>query len=207
MAPSSPFRLDFDGSTVDGSWFTAVTDFARHTAWLNAPAEAWTQYGLGVFAVLMIVGWWQARRADAATMTAALVAPVCVLVAFVVAEVVKSGVAELRPCRSLPNAFIVEACPALDDYAFPSGHSTVAAATVAALYLVSRRLCAIAALFALAEGASRVYVGAHYPHDVAGSFVVGLLVALAASVVLRRVASGYVETLRTGRLRPLLAVS
>ncbi|MEV7686207.1 phosphatase PAP2 family protein [Streptomyces bungoensis] len=197
--------LAFDGSGIDGSWFTSVTDFARHTPSLNGAAEVWTDYGLGVFAVLMAAGWWSARRSGARAMAVALAAPVCVLVAFAVTEVVKSGVGELRPCRSMPHAFIVETCPPAGDYAFPSGHATVAAATVGALFLLDRRLSAVAAAFAVVEAASRVYVGAHYPHDVAVSLVIGFVVALLASAAARRLGTPVVTGLRTGRLRPLLA--
>ncbi|MFF9314071.1 phosphatase PAP2 family protein [Streptomyces sp. NPDC014748] len=195
----------FDGSSIDGPWFTWVTGIARDTPWLNDSAEVLTQAGLGVFAVLMAIGWWRARRMDGERMAAALIAPVSVLAAFAVAEVVKSRVAELRPCRSLPHAYIVETCPQMSDYAFPSGHTTTAAATVGALVLVDRKLSRIALVLAVLEGVSRVYVGAHYPHDVAGSFVVGLVVALCVSAVLRRALIPLVATLREGRCRPLLA--
>ncbi|MFB7574800.1 phosphatase PAP2 family protein [Streptomyces sp. NPDC056165] len=49
------------------------------------------------------------------------------------------------------------------------GHSTAAFAAVAALWLLDRRLSAIAAVFALFEGFTRIYLGAHYPHDVLGA--------------------------------------
>jgi undecaprenyl-diphosphatase len=80
----------------------------------------------------------------------------------------------------------------------------VAAATVAALFLLDRRLCAIAAVFALVEGFSRVYVGAHYPHDVLGSALLALPVAYLTSLALRRWAAPLVATLSQGALRPLL---
>ena len=197
-------QLAFDGSGIDGSWFTAVTGFARDTKWLNTPVELWTNAGLGVFAVLMTVGWWQARRRDTRAMTLALAAPVCVVVAFAVAEVAKKMVAEVRPCYSMPHAYFVDACPVRSDYAFPSGHETVAAATVAALLLLDRRLAAIAAAFALLEGFTRVYVGAHYPHDVIGAALLALPVAYLASAVLGRIAPPAVARLRTGLLQPVL---
>ncbi|MEV6012621.1 phosphatase PAP2 family protein [Streptomyces sp. NPDC051976] len=205
MTAAATAHLAFDGSGIDGSLFSAVTGFARDTKWLNTPMELWTNLGLGVFAVLMVMGWWSARRRGTEAMTVALAAPVAVLTAFAVAEVVKKIVGEVRPCRSMPHAYLVDACPAPSDYAFPSGHSTVAAAAVAALFLLDRRLSAIAAVFALIEGFSRVYVGAHYPHDVLGSVLLALPVAYLTSLALRRWATPVVATLSRGALRPVLA--
>ncbi|MDI5962158.1 phosphatase PAP2 family protein [Streptantibioticus silvisoli] len=197
--------LAYDGSHIDGSLFTAITGLARDTRWLNAPMEWWTNAGLGVFAVLVAVGWWRARRRDAKAMTLALAAPVSIVAAFAVAEVVKKYVGELRPCRSVPHAFIVEACPAPGDYAFPSGHVTTAAAAVAALWLLDRRLAAIAAVFAVLEAFTRVYVGGHYPHDVVGAAILAAPVALLTSLALRRTATPLVARWRAGgALAPVL---
>lgn len=204
MTAHSAVHLAFDGSGIDGSSFVSITDFARDTKWLNSPVELWTNAGLGVFAVLVVAGWWRARSRDDRAMTLALAAPVSVLFAFLVAEVVKKLVAEVRPCYSLPHAYFVDSCPVRSDYAFPSGHETVAAASVAALFLLDRRLSAIAAAFAVVEGFTRVYVGAHYPHDVIGAALLALPVALVASLVVTRVAEGTVGRLRTGALAPVL---
>ncbi|MFE2610518.1 phosphatase PAP2 family protein [Streptomyces mirabilis] len=207
MTVQSAAQLAFDGSSVDGSLFTTVTDFARDTPWLNTPIELWTNAGLGVFAVLMLMGWWNARRRDARSMALALAAPVAVVAAFAVAEVAKKLVAEVRPCYSLPHAYLVDACPARTDYAFPSGHSTTAFAAVAALWLLDRRLSAIAAVFAVLEGFTRVYVGAHYPHDVLGAALLALPVAYLASRLMSRLATPLVAHLRTGVLHPVLTVA
>ncbi|MGW2962290.1 phosphatase PAP2 family protein [Streptomyces sp. NPDC001220] len=207
MAAAATAQLAFDGSGIDGSLFTSVTDLARATTWLNTPMEVWTNFGLGVFAVLMIAGWWTARRRGAQAMTLALAAPVAVVIAFAAAEIVKRIVAEVRPCRSMPHAYLVDTCPAPSDYAFPSGHSTVAAASVAALFLLNRRLSAIAAVFAVVEGFSRVYVGAHYPHDVLGSAVLALPVAYLVSLASRRWATPLIDSLSHGALRPFLTAA
>ncbi|MET8783260.1 MULTISPECIES: phosphatase PAP2 family protein [unclassified Streptomyces] len=199
--------LAFDGSGVDGSLFTTVTGLARHTKWLNAPLDLWTNAGLGVFAVLMVVGWWNARRRDTHAMTLALAAPVAVVAAFAVAEAAKKMVAEVRPCYSMPHDYFVDACPARTDYAFPSGHSTTAFAAVAALWLVDRRLSAVAAVFALFEGFTRVYLGDHYPHDVLGAAVLALPVAYLAGRILGRVAVPLVSRLRAGVLNPVLTAA
>ncbi|MFF3911760.1 phosphatase PAP2 family protein [Streptomyces sp. NPDC001848] len=197
--------LAFDGSRIDGSLFTSVTDFARDTPWLNTPIALATNLGLGVFAVLMVMGWWRARRRDDAAMALALAAPAAVVAAFAVTEVIKKLVAEPRPCRALPHDFFVNSCPAATDYAFPSGHTTTAAATAAALFLLDRRLSAIAAVCTLLEGFTRVYVGDHYPHDVLGAIVIAAPVALLAGLVLRGLIRPLVSRLRAGgALQPLL---
>ncbi|MCO5974114.1 phosphatase PAP2 family protein [Actinoallomurus soli] len=202
-----PAPLAFDGSHLDGSLFTAITDLARETRWLNAPLEMWTNAGLGVFAVLMLVGWWNARRRDTRAMTLALAAPVAVAVAFAIAEVAKKLITEVRPCYSLPHDYFVSSCPVRTDYAFPSGHATVAAAAVAALWLLDRRLSAVAAAFAVIECFTRVYLGDHYPHDVIGAVVLALPVAYLLSRALGRIAVPLVARLRTGALAPVLTAA
>lgn len=177
MTVPSASPVTFDGSGIDGWLFKAVTNFASETRWLNEPLKLWTNAGLAVFAVLMLIGIWNARRRDARAMALALAAPFAVAIAFAVTEVIKRLAGELRPCYSLAHAYYVDACPARTDYAFPSGHATVAFATVAALWLLDRRLSAIAAAFAIFEGFTRVYLGDHYPHDIAGAAVVAMPVA------------------------------
>ncbi|GAA3079071.1 hypothetical protein GCM10020000_75870 [Streptomyces olivoverticillatus] len=152
-----------DGASIDGGLYTEVTDFAHRTHWLNGPVSAFTTYGVALFGVFLLAGWWLARRRDARTMAAALIAPVAVVIAYVVNDSIKSVFQEARPCRALPHDFLIEACPPANDYAFPSNHTTVAFAAAAALFLVNRRLGAVATITAVLMGASRVYVGAHYP--------------------------------------------
>ncbi|MFI1165053.1 phosphatase PAP2 family protein [Streptomyces sp. NPDC020801] len=204
MTTSSPAVQALDGAAVDGGLYTEVTDFARHTHWLNGPVSAYTSYGIGVFAVLLVVAWWRARHQGSAVMATVVSTPFAVVVAYAVNSGIKSYFEEPRPCRALPHDFLIEACPPMDDYAFPSNHTTVAFAFAVALLLVSRWLGAVALLAAVAMGASRVYVGAHYPHDVAVGALVGTVVALVAVLAARRVAVHLVERLSGGALGPLL---
>ncbi|MYV94621.1 phosphatase PAP2 family protein [Streptomyces sp. SID1034] len=205
MTSSTPTTQALDGASIDGGLYGDITDFARHTHWLNGPVFAYTSYGVALFAVFMLAGWWIARRKDASVMAAALSAPIAVVLAYAVNDAVKSVFTEPRPCRALPHDFLIETCPPVNDYAFPSNHTTVAAAAAVALFLVDRRLGAIAALAALLMGASRVYVGAHYPHDVLVALVAGGVVAFVVTWSARRYAAPMVARLRGGALKPLLA--
>ncbi|MDQ0933282.1 phosphatase PAP2 family protein [Streptomyces turgidiscabies] len=199
--------LAFDGSPIDGSAYTDVVDLAHHSpGWLDVMVSAWSTYGLAVFAALMAVAWWRARRVGPAAAVTALAVPLIVIAAYGVDAALKLVVREDRPCQSLHVATL-EACPAPGDWSFPSNHAAIAAAAAMALLFVSRRLGAVAAVAACAMAASRVWVGAHYPHDVAAGVVVGALVAALAMVALRRRPDSLVRWITGTRLRPLLAAS
>ncbi|MFI9062487.1 phosphatase PAP2 family protein [Streptomyces sp. NPDC053429] len=193
-----------DGASLDGRLYTRVTGLAgRSPGWLDTLVSHWSAYGLGLFAVLMLAAWWRARPGNAPRIAMALAAPVAVVLAYAANALIKALVREQRPCRTL-HTVTLEACPGPDDWSFPSNHAAIAAAAAVALWLVDRVLGSIAALAALLMALSRVWVGAHYPHDVVLGLVVGAAVGWCLTVAARRGAP-LVERARASRLRPLVA--
>lgn len=196
--------LALDGPAVDGNLYTWLTGLAqRAPSWLDGLVTAWSTYGLALFAVLMVVAWWRARAsAEAARTAMALAAPLVVVAAFLVDTGIKSVFREQRPCQTL-HTVTLEACPPLGDWSFPSNHAAIAAAAATALWLTDRRLAAIAVPAALLMAFSRVWVGAHYPHDVALGLAVGALIAWLLTRMARR-ATPLVRRLGTTPMRPLV---
>ncbi|WP_329125779.1 phosphatase PAP2 family protein [Streptomyces sp. NBC_01465] len=193
-------------STFDGGLYTRITDLAQHAPhWLDNVITYWSTYGLALFAVLMLVAWWRARNESAERMATALAIPVIVVVAYLANDVIKSLFHEQRPCRTL-HTVTLDACPALGDWSFPSNHSAIAAAAAVALVVAWHRLAVIAIPAALLMAASRVWVGVHYPHDVAVGLLTGALVAWPLALLARRAAPA-VERLRDTRLKPLLVAT
>ncbi len=92
----------------------------------------------------------------------------------------------------------------MSDFSFPSSHSAVVAAVAAGLVFVNTRLAVLGVLAAVAMGLSRVYVGAHYPHDVLAGLVLGAVVGVGTIAVAWRYATPLVVRLRRSRLQPLL---
>ncbi|MFD5566257.1 phosphatase PAP2 family protein [Kitasatospora griseola] len=196
--------LAYDGSGIDGSLYTRITGWAESAPhWFDQLTKEWSAYGLAVFALLMVWGWWRARAADSVMMARVLASPLIVVAAYLVNSVFKGIVEENRPCRQIPGSFTIEACPAPGDWSFPSNHTVIAFAAAAALWYADRRLGWIGLLAAVLMGASRVWVGAHYPHDVAVAAVVGVLVALPLAALAGR-AAPLVDRLRIGPLGPVL---
>lgn len=199
--------LALTGASIDGSLYVDVVDLARRSpAWLDDGLSAWSTYGLVVFAALMVVGWWRARRVGTAAAAQALAVPVIVVLAYGVDALLKQVVREERPCRSL-HIRKLEACPAPGDWSFPSNHAAIAVAAAVALLFVSRRLGAIATVAACVMAVSRVWVGAHYPHDVAAGVLVGAMVAMFGMQLLRRFPDALVRRITATPLRPLVLAS
>ncbi|MEU7282959.1 phosphatase PAP2 family protein [Streptomyces sp. NPDC045431] len=178
-----------------------ITDFAHTTpGWVHLIAELWTEAGLLLFGVLFIVGWWRARPDASRAMALAVLAPLGTAFGYVVSELLKSVIDEERPCRAVAGAAasLVE-CPAYGDWSFPSNHSAIAGAAALALALAWRGIAWLTVPMALLMAFSRVFVGVHYPHDVAAGLVLGALVAVVFVKLLTRPTGALVDTMRTSR--------
>ena len=80
--------------------------------------------------------------------------------------------------------------PALATHSFPSGHAATSFACAATLAtFVSRRGQIVLYVLAAGIAYSRVYVGVHYPLDVAAGALLGVLVGLAVLRALPRLAA------------------
>lgn len=189
--------------------YREVTDFA-------ADAPGWVQSGSGIatqgillaFAAAFVAAWWRARGSTARTMALALLVPVIVAAAYAVNEVVKSLVQEERPCRAVQQiAKPLVSCPEPGDWSFPSNHSVIAGAAAVSLVIAWRQVVMSVLLpcVALLEGFSRVFVGAHYPHDVLVGLMIGAFAAALLALAALSPATRLVESLRERpALRPVL---
>jgi undecaprenyl-diphosphatase len=90
---------------------------------------------------------------------------------------VKPIVARPRPFVADTRARVVGYHP--ETYSFPSGHTTTgfAAATVLA-FALPRRRAALTWTLAAAIALSRIYIGVHYPLDVAAGIIGGIAVGV-----------------------------
>jgi membrane-associated phospholipid phosphatase len=193
---------------VDATWYKDVNHFAVHTAWLHGFMKVYAVYGVGLFALLVLAAWWLSRsQADPPRAVAASIwAAAGTLIAVAINQLIVHGVARPRPYIKMPNVEVLVSRST--DFSFPSDHAVTAGAAVAGLWIVahysgraSRVLAAVGTILALLLAFARVYVGAHYPGDVAAGLLIGAAESVLGWLALRPVLVAIVE--RIGDHQPL----
>lgn len=186
LALTSP--VTHDDLAVDQALHSARFGFAT-TVSVDLTHAAQEAVGLGVLAIAVVVLFIRRRRFDAA-----------VLFAMGGASWILALALKVLFDRPRPPARLWLARP---DHSgsFPSGHATTAVVILlAAAFLVwhsprwRTAVIAVGGVFALAVGASRLYLGDHYPTDVLGSYLTVAAAVLFVSAVselprVRRLAS------------------
>jgi membrane-associated phospholipid phosphatase len=194
--------------SLDARWYLDINEAARDSGWAHGVAAAYAVWaGLVAMVVLLVVGWLLARRRDDApkAVATAFLCGASAVIALGINHFLSNAVARARPFVRFPHAETL--ISRAHDYSFPSDHCMIAGAFAAGLWLVDRRLGAIATVLAVALAFSRVYVGVHYPGDVAVGLLLGAAIALGICLGLRRVATGVAERLLSTPLRPLVTAA
>lgn len=96
----------------------------------------------------------------------------------------KNLIARDRPCWLVEDVELLVDLPT--DYSFPSGHTMVCfiAATILAMY--NRTWGYIAFSVAVLMGFTRLYLYVHFPTDVVGGAVLGVLLGVAVTLLMRK---------------------
>lgn len=187
---------------MNNTLYLDINNFSRYTSWLHFPMANYAKYGLGFFAILMLVGWWQARSESDRIMASTLLAPVLALLAFLINQPVAGAVAEKRPYIKFPNALVLLAKS--HDWSFPSDHATIGAAATISLFYVSKRLGYVSLFLAVLMAFSRVYAGVHYPQDVVAGLIDGAVTAAVLRFVLIIPSVGIVRWVRSSKFKAVL---
>jgi len=164
-----------------------INALARSTPWLQPFMVIYaTVGGLVIFAELMFIGWWIARKREhLPTVAAALWTPLGMMLALGINQPIAAAFAERRPYLVYTNILT------LTEHSwapgFPSDHAVVAGAVTATLFMVSRSLGWCTALAAAVMAFSRVYVAEAYPFDVLVGLVLGAVLSVIGYLLVRRV--------------------
>ncbi|WP_291575512.1 phosphatase PAP2 family protein [Clostridium sp. UBA4548] len=94
-----------------------------------------------------------------------------ILTSTFITHFIKRFINRIRPYINFPHLNIKKI--GVDDYSFPSGHTTAAFSIGVSIALCYTSIAIIALALSLLVGVSRVYLGVHYPSDVAAGVFVG----------------------------------
>ncbi|WP_426350528.1 phosphatase PAP2 family protein [Alloiococcus sp. CFN-8] len=89
----------------------------------------------------------------------------------ILTQVIKRTVNRLRPFLIMKELHIKKI--GIDDFSFPSGHTTAAFSMAVMSLLFYPHLTIPSLILALLTGISRVYLGVHFPTDVAMGAIIG----------------------------------
>ena len=96
-------------------------------------------------------------------------------ISYYVTAVLKILIARPRPFIAFTNVILLG--PMEKSYSFPSNNAVTA--FMAASLLISRfRMRALFYSLAVLAGLSRIYIGVHYPSDIIGGAIIGLIIGL-----------------------------
>ena len=167
-SPESPPRMGRLARLLAIDERLLVSARRLHGPWRTRVARALTRAGdtsswTGLVLILLSVG------PPFSVLPARLAA--ATLLGTLLSQALKRSLHRPRPTSAIVEFEALAENP--DRFSFPSGHTTAAFAAAVALAGAPFGLGPAALLLALGIGASRVYLGAHYPLDVAAGVVLG----------------------------------
>jgi undecaprenyl-diphosphatase len=168
---------------MNGAIFDAINDGAGHTAVIDDPMK-WAAEYLLYAVVLVAVGLWfwgRSREARDVNRRLVLQAALSGVIALGLVAVIQHFYQHPRPFAVRGDVHLVLSHSA--DPSFPSEHVAVAAAVAGAFFWGARWVGIPMLLAATVLAFARVFVGIHYPADVAAALALGLAVSYVVVLV------------------------
>ena len=180
---------------MDWSLFHTLNGALRHHDGGQDAAEIFNAWAIFILVGVAGAIWFVARpggsqRSKLAALSAAASAALALLANVLLGKLWFHA----RPFVDHPGATLLLVHHGVDN-SFPSDHASVAFAVAFAVLVFHRRLGLLLVLGAAAVGIDRIFVGVHYPVDVATSLLVGLGSAIVVTTVGRPFIAGAVRQL------------
>ncbi len=168
--------------------FQKINSFAGQYVWLDKLGVFFADYaGYVLVAILVLVFIFKSAK----------LSRFMVLVALISAGISRGIITTaIRFFYHHPRPFDVLTVKQLiseSDYSFPSGHAAFYFALSTGVYFYNKKLGAIFFAVSVLMGIARIFAGVHWPADILGGALIGIVTALLVNFCARR----YLEKLKT----------
>ena len=120
------------------------------------------------------------------TRAAGIITVIALLIGMLAGDIIlKNIVQRPRPYVDFPDYLIL--IEKLNSYSFPSGHTTLSFAAACAIGLHLKKCAVLCCILACLIAFSRAYLFMHYPTDIIGGIILGILCAKAAGYIYKKV--------------------
>jgi membrane-associated phospholipid phosphatase len=173
---------------LDYRIYHAINRFVFQHAWLGRGLAVAEKWAVPVMAIATVALWFLARPGSSRTWKLASAGALASAgLGLLINQVIAQIWHRQRPFATHPDAHVWGSRS--HDPSFPSDHASAAFGIAFAILLFDRVAGVIFMAAALFIGVGRVFIGAHYPADIAA----GCLVGLAAALLIVRVARPAIE--------------
>ncbi|TNP07248.1 undecaprenyl-diphosphatase [Bacillus pacificus] len=153
--------------------FRAINDLGKQNSFLNPAIVFLAEYMVYIFALIILAYWFTGSRKSRMMVIQAMVA-------FVIAEVI-GKIAGKFHLNYQPFAVLPDVNKLVDhavDNSFPSDHTILFFSICFSFWLVRKTTGWLWLILALCVAISRIWVGVHYPFDVAIGALIGCISAI-----------------------------
>ena len=180
---------------MDALVFNYLNSFAGRWPFLDAMvvfnAEYlgwWMVFGLGVF---LLASFYFKRDFVRAKEMVLVALASGILSRFVIAEAIRFLYSRPRPFEVFEVLDVYKLIGHAGGGSFPSGHAVFFFALAASVFIYYRKWGVLFYLLALAMGISRIIAGVHFPSDILGGAVIGILTAYATDYLFQKLVKKY----------------
>lgn len=160
-----------------------VSPFIDQLMFLISDKYIWIPLYVILFAFLIRKYRWR-------TIWIAIAIVILITISDQLANALKDGVKRFRPCKDPEISHMVHIVNnyCRSSYGFVSGHAanSMALAVVMSLLFRNKWVTAGMVFWAVIVSYSRIYLGVHFPGDILGGWIIGVVCAITVYIILRR---------------------